>query len=67
MFFESLTPEQKAVVEYLVGDAVEQNKQELLKQQLQAQPHYIFRGVDSDGKPLIFPQPAIRPWDIRPW
>lgn len=40
---------------------------ELLKQRLQAQPYYIFRGVDTDGQPLIFPQPTIRPWDIRPW
>ena len=40
---------------------------ELLKQRLQAQPHYIFQGVNTDGQPLIFPQPTIRPWDIHPW
>lgn len=40
---------------------------ELLKQRLQAQPYYIFQGVNTDGQPLIFPQPAIRPWDIHPW
>ena len=40
---------------------------ELLKQRLQAQPYYIFQGVNTDGQPLIFPQPTIRPWDIHPW
>lgn len=40
---------------------------ELLKRRLQAQPYYIFQGVNADGQPLIFPQPTIRPWDIHPW
>lgn len=53
-------------------DAIKQIKQELLKQRLQAQQHYILKGSDPmqiyvDGKPLIFPQPTIRPWDIHPW
>lgn len=69
--FESLTPEQKMAVEHLIGD-VKQKELELLRQRLQAQPHYILQDVDprqiyADGKPLIFPQPAIRPWDIHPW
>lgn len=73
--FESLTPEQKAVVTYLIGDAIKSNEQELLKQRLQAQQHYILQAGDPeqmqlyfDGKPVLsFPQPTIRPWDIRPW
>jgi hypothetical protein len=79
--FESLTPEQRAVVHYLIGDAVKSvdkpketdREMELLKQQVQAQPHYILqvgdpRQVYADGQPLLsFPQPAIRPWDVRPW
>lgn len=48
---------------------------ELLKQRLQAQQHYILQAADPgqiqryvDGKPLLsFPQPTIRPWDIRPF
>lgn len=52
-----------------------EKEMELLKQQLQAQQHYILQGADPgqvqcyvDGKPLLcFPQPTIRPWDIRPW
>ena len=73
--YRTLTPEQKAVVNYLIGDAVKsvdkpketEKEMDLLKQRLHAQPCYIFQGVDSDGRPLIFPQPAIRPWDIHPW
>lgn len=73
--YETLTPEQKAVVDYLIGDAVKQNEQELLKQRFQAQQNYILQAADpgqvqcyADGKPLLsFPQPTIRPWDIRPW
>lgn len=82
--YETLTPEQRAVVYYLIGDAVKsvdkpketEKEMELLKQRLQAPQNYIFRGVDdsgqmqiyADGKPLLcFPQPTIRPWDIRPW
>lgn len=95
--YETLTPEQRAVAYYLIGDAVKsvdkpketEKEMELLKQQLQAQfgdplpellklrlqaqPHYIFQGVDPmqiyvDGKPLLsFPQPTIRPWDIHPF
>lgn len=79
--YETLTPEQRAVVYYLIGDAVKsvdkpketEKEMELLKQRLQAQPHYIFQGGDPmqiyvDEKPLLsFPQPTIRPWDIRPF
>ena len=67
--FESLTPEQKAVAYYLIGDAAKQNELELLKQRLQTQQHYILQAGDPglmqiyvDGKPLLsFPQPTIRP------
>lgn len=56
-------------------DADEEDELELLKQWLQAQQHYILQAADprqiqcyADGKPLLsFPQPTIRPWDIRPW
>ena len=73
--YGTLTPEQRAVVHYFIGDAVKsvdepketEKEMELLKQQLQVQQTYIFQGLDSDGKPLIFPQPTIRPWDIRPF
>ena len=81
--YRTLTTEQKAVVNYLIGDAVKSvdkpketdREMELLKQQLQAQQHYILQAGDPgqmqiyvDGKPLLsFPQPAIRPWDIHPW
>lgn len=55
-------------------DACDANELELLKQQIQAQQHYILHVGDpgrmqiyADGKPLLcFPQPAIRPWDIHP-
>lgn len=78
--YGTLTPEQRAVVHYLIGDAVKsvdkpkETEMELLKQQLQEQQHYILQTwnpdqiqIYADGKPLIFPQPTIRPWDIRPW
>lgn len=81
--YETLTPEQRAVVYYLIGDAVKsvdkpketELEMELLKQQLQAQQNYILQGADPgqiqyyvDGKPLLyFPQPTIRPWAIHPW
>lgn len=79
--YETLTPEQRAVVYYLIGDAVKsvdkpketEKEMELLKQQVQAQPHYILQAADprqiyADGNPLLcFPQPTIRPWDIHPW
>ena len=79
--YRTLTPEQRAVVNFLIGDAVKsvdkpketEKEMELLKQQLQAQPHYISQGVNTgqiyvDGKPLLsFPQPTIRPWDIHPF
>lgn len=80
--YETLTPEQKAVVYYLIGDAVKsvdkpketEKEMELLKQRLQAQQNYILQAADPgqvqyyvDGKPLLFcPQPTIRPWDIYP-
>lgn len=81
--YGTLTPEQRAVVYYYIGDAVKsvdkpketEMAMELLKQQIQVQQNYILQAADPgqvqcyvDGKPLLsFPQPTIRPWDIRPF
>ena len=60
-------------LEELVAAEDEEDELELLKQRLQVQQHYILQAADPrqcyvDGKPLLsFPQPTIRPWDIRPW
>lgn len=52
-------------------DTIKRNELELLKQQIQAQQHYILHvgnnpmQVYADGKPLLsFPQPTIKLW---PW
>lgn len=62
-------------LEELIAAEDENDELELLKQRIQAQPYRILQAEDTgqmqiyvDGKPLLsFPQPTIRPWDIRPW
>lgn len=62
-------------LEELVAAEDENDELELLKQRIQAQPYRILQAEDpgqmqiyADGKPLLsFPQPTIRPWDIRLW
>lgn len=76
--YGTLTPEQRAVAYYLIGDAVksvDKPKETELEMERLKQQGYILQGPDpgqiqvyADEKPVLcFPPPAIRPWDIRPW
>lgn len=54
-------------LEELIAAEDENDELELLKQQMQAGDPGQMQ-IYADGKPLLsFPQPTIRPWDIRPW